>query len=55
MRQITLLHSVISFVFNLAILGLSVNVGGVAGLNAASLFPFSFASVLPVARIAQPR
>ncbi|MDT8699919.1 DUF1345 domain-containing protein [Kluyvera ascorbata] len=30
MRQITLLHSVISFVFNLAILGLSVNVG--AGL-----------------------
>lgn len=30
MRQIALLHSVISFVFNLAILGLSVNVG--AGL-----------------------
>lgn len=30
MRQITLLQSVISFVFNLAILGLSVNVG--AGL-----------------------
>jgi uncharacterized membrane protein len=29
-RQITLLQSVISFVFNLAILGLSVNVG--AGL-----------------------
>lgn len=30
MRRITLLHSVISFIFNLAILGLSVNVG--AGL-----------------------